>query len=65
MVLLAHVSQSNNHPELVRMTAETALRRRGRTEVRLDLAGADGTGWMDVGSPAAAGGRAPRQLRLW
>jgi phosphoribosyl 1,2-cyclic phosphodiesterase len=65
MVLLAHVSQQNNHPELVRMTAETALRRRGRTEVRLDLAGADGTGWIDVGTPAGAAGRAPRQLRLF
>ena len=64
LVLLAHVSQNNNHPELVRMTAETALRRRGRTEVRLELASADGTGWMDV-APAAGGVRGPQQLRLW
>ncbi|PYQ03706.1 MAG: MBL fold metallo-hydrolase [Acidobacteria bacterium] len=64
MVLLAHISQNNNHPELVRMTAETALRRRGRTEVRLELASADGTGWMDV-APAAYAVKGPRQLRLF
>jgi phosphoribosyl 1,2-cyclic phosphodiesterase len=64
MVLLAHISQNNNHPELVRMTAEAALRRRGRTEVRLELASADGTPWIEV-APAADGARAPRQLRLF
>lgn len=65
MVLLAHISQSNNHPELVRMTAEAALRRRGRTEVRLELASEDGTGWMEVTSAGGASSRGPRQLRLW
>jgi len=65
MVLLAHISQNNNHPELVRMTAETALHRRGRTEVRLELASADGTGWIDVAAAGGAASRAPRQLRLW
>ena len=64
MVLLAHISQNNNHPELARMAAETALRRRGRTEVRLELTGADGTDWMDV-APAAGASRGPQQLRLW
>jgi phosphoribosyl 1,2-cyclic phosphodiesterase len=64
MVVLAHVSQSNNHPELVRMTAESALRRRGRTEVGVELAAADGTGWMEV-RPADASSPRPRQLRLW
>jgi phosphoribosyl 1,2-cyclic phosphodiesterase len=64
-VLLAHISQNNNHPELVRMTAEAALRRRGRTEVRLELASADGTGWMEVAPAVAGGSRAPRQLRLF
>jgi len=65
MVLLAHISQNNNHPELVRMTAETALRRRGRTEVRLELASADGTGWIDVAAAHGGASRGPRQLRLW
>jgi phosphoribosyl 1,2-cyclic phosphodiesterase len=65
MVLLAHISQNNNHPELVRMTAEAALRRRGRTEVRLELASADGTGWMEVAPAGGSASRAPKQLRLW
>ena len=65
MVLLAHISQNNNHPELVRMTAETALRRRGRTEVHLELAGADGTDWMEVTPTAGGASRGPQQLRLW
>src|SRR4029078_288198 len=34
-VVLAHLSQNNNHPELVRMMAEQALQRRGRSEVKL------------------------------
>jgi phosphoribosyl 1,2-cyclic phosphodiesterase len=63
-VVLAHVSQNNNHPELVRMTAEQALGVRGRSEVKLTLTGADGTGWLDVTPPAGAP-RAPKQLRLF
>jgi len=63
-VVLAHISQSNNHPELVRMTAEAALRRRGRTEVAVELAAPDGTGWMEVLSSSASSPRA-RQLRLF
>ena len=64
LVLLAHISQNNNHPELVRMAADAALRRRGRTEVRLELASAEGTDWMPVAAaPASAHG--PQQLRLW
>jgi hypothetical protein len=49
----------------VRMAAETALRRRGRTEVRLELASADGTGWMEVAAAADGAPRGPRQLRLF
>jgi phosphoribosyl 1,2-cyclic phosphodiesterase len=64
LVLLAHISQNNNHPELVRMAADAALRRRGRTEVRLELASAEGTGWMPV-APAPVPSRGPQQLRLW
>lgn len=63
-VVLAHISQKNNHPELVRMTAEEALRRRGRTEVRLELCEQEGTDWIPVGragpEPAQKG-----QLRLF
>lgn len=62
-VVLAHLSQTNNHPELARMTAEQALDRRGRTEVRLTISDASGTGWIDVGSaPEPA---RPKQLRLF
>src|SRR5262249_29612928 len=47
-VVLAHLSQKCNHPELARMAAEESLRRRGRTEVRLELTGPEGTDWIDV-----------------
>ncbi|HET7294930.1 MAG TPA: hypothetical protein VFM88_21100, partial [Vicinamibacteria bacterium] len=59
-VVLAHVSQKNNHPELVEMTAAAALGRAGR-DVRVTISGPLGTGWIDV-DPAA-----PRtaQLRLF
>lgn len=62
-VLLAHLSQNNNHPELARMTAEQALMRRGKSEVALHVTGADGTGWIDVGAPPEP--KAARQLRLF
>ena len=58
-LVLAHLSQKNNHPELVRMSAEQALDRAGRADVALTITNADGTGWVDV-APA----RAPEQLRL-
>lgn len=65
-VVLAHLSQKNNHPELALMTAETALRRRGRTEVKVQLTSAEGTGWITVGPPpSAANGRGSKQLRLF
>lgn len=62
-VVLAHLSQKNNHPEVARMAAEQALRRRGRTEVRLELTGPDGTDWIAVGR--SPNGNGPDQLRLW
>ncbi len=64
-VVLAHVSQKNNHPEIVRMSAETALRRRGRTEVRLEITGREGTDWFSILPPAMPARQAPRQLRLF
>ena len=63
-VVLAHISQNNNHPELVRMTAEQALQRRGRSEVALTLTTPEGTGWLEVEPPAGAS-RAAKQLRLF
>jgi phosphoribosyl 1,2-cyclic phosphodiesterase len=47
-VVLAHLSRTNNHPEVARLSAETALRRRGRTEVRLEIADPEGMEWLAV-----------------
>jgi phosphoribosyl 1,2-cyclic phosphodiesterase len=63
-VVLAHLSQNNNHPEVARMAAEEALRTGGRTEVGLLIAGPRGTDWIEVGPPSEAP-EASDQLRLW
>jgi phosphoribosyl 1,2-cyclic phosphodiesterase len=63
-LVLAHLSRKNNHPELARMSAEQALRRRGRTEVRLEIAEPDGMDWIDV-PPPPRHLRGPEQLRLF
>jgi phosphoribosyl 1,2-cyclic phosphodiesterase len=63
-VILAHLSRTNNHPDLARMSAEVALRKRGRTEVRLEVTGEEGTEWMSL-VPPAPGLRRPQQLRLF
>ncbi len=63
-VVLAHLSQKNNHPEVARMAAETALARRGRSEVRLVVSEREGTDWVGVGQPAPAL-VGPRQMRLF
>lgn len=62
-VVLAHLSQNNNHPELVRMSAEQALGRRGRSEVKVALTTSEGTDWMDVAAPEVP--RGPKQMRLF
>jgi phosphoribosyl 1,2-cyclic phosphodiesterase len=63
-LVLAHLSRKNNHPELARMTAERALKRKGRTEVRLEIAEPDGMDWIPVTAPPRAP-RGPEQLRLF
>lgn len=63
-VVLAHLSRQNNHPELVLAAAERALARRGRGEVRLSLAGSEGTRWITVSAPRPARAR-DAQLRLF
>ncbi len=45
-VLLAHLSRTNNHPEVALMAAEAALRARG--DVDLTLCDPKGTGWIEV-----------------
>ena len=63
-LVLAHLSRTNNHPELARMSAEHALRRRNRTEVRLEIAEPDGMDWIPVTAPPRAA-KGPEQLRLF
>jgi phosphoribosyl 1,2-cyclic phosphodiesterase len=66
VVVLAHLSRQNNHPEVALMAAESALRRRGRTEVRVEVTGPEGTDWVEVGAaPPPAAPQAPKQLRLF
>jgi phosphoribosyl 1,2-cyclic phosphodiesterase len=62
-VVLAHLSEKNNHPELALMSAETSLARAGRRDVRVTLTTRDGTGWIEVDPTPAAPRNA--QLRLW
>lgn len=64
-VVLAHLSQKNNHPELVHMAAERALHARGRSEVRLVLTSAEGTEWIDVRPQPPRAACEQRQLRLF
>jgi phosphoribosyl 1,2-cyclic phosphodiesterase len=47
-VVLAHLSEKNNHPELVQAAAAAAIARRGRGAVRVDLTGREGTSWIEV-----------------
>jgi phosphoribosyl 1,2-cyclic phosphodiesterase len=48
VIVLAHLSQKNNHPELVRMAAEEALAQAGRGAARLTITNAEGTGWIGI-----------------
>lgn len=63
-VVLAHLSQKNNHLELVAREAEQALARGGRAGIELCITGPEGTGWIDVGMAPAALAHSP-QLRLF
>ncbi|HET7746766.1 MAG TPA: MBL fold metallo-hydrolase [Vicinamibacteria bacterium] len=65
-VVLAHLSRQNNHPEIVRMAVDDALRRRGGPAVSVEITGTEGTEWLAV-APAAHGSRreAPKQLALF
>jgi phosphoribosyl 1,2-cyclic phosphodiesterase len=47
-VVLAHLSQKNNHPDIARMVAERELERSGRGDVRVEITGPDGTEWISV-----------------
>ena len=60
-VVLAHLSQKNNHPELALQAAEEALERACRRDVGVALAPPEGTGWIAVRASRARHG----QLRLF
>jgi len=60
-VVLAHLSQKNNHPELVELAAEAALARAGRRDVNVTISGREGTGWIEVAAQPAP----QPQLRLF
>ncbi len=62
LVVLAHLSRRNNHPELALVAAAEALARAGRRDVRVRLAGPEGGGWTGVGPRGRDG---ERQLRLF
>jgi phosphoribosyl 1,2-cyclic phosphodiesterase len=64
-VVLAHLSQKNNHPELVLMASEPALARAGRGDVQLTLTSAEGTGWIEMPAPGRAKPGKPQQLALF
>jgi phosphoribosyl 1,2-cyclic phosphodiesterase len=62
-VVLAHLSQKNNHPELALQAAGESLERAGRRDVEVVLAPPGGTDWVAV--RASRPGRGPGQLRLF
>jgi len=65
LVVLAHLSKKNNHPELALQAAEESLARGGRRGVRVALAAACGTGWIAVRASGTVVGRREGQLRLF
>jgi phosphoribosyl 1,2-cyclic phosphodiesterase len=65
LVVLAHLSLKNNHPELALQAAEEALERGGRRAVRAVLAPPEGTGWIAVRPEGPGLGRREGQLRLF
>jgi phosphoribosyl 1,2-cyclic phosphodiesterase len=65
LVVLAHLSKKNNHPELALQAAEEGLHEAGRRDVELTLAAPEGTAWIPVRAPRAAAGRTRGQLRLF
>jgi phosphoribosyl 1,2-cyclic phosphodiesterase len=64
-VILAHLSRTNNHPEVARMEAERALAQAGRSDVELHVARPEGTDWIELGRPEKEPVAASAQLTLW
>jgi phosphoribosyl 1,2-cyclic phosphodiesterase len=64
-VVLAHLSRTNNHPELALQAAEEALARSGRREVEVTLAPPEGTGWIAVRAALGKAARRDGQMSLF
>jgi phosphoribosyl 1,2-cyclic phosphodiesterase len=62
-LVLAHLSENNNHPELALGAASAGLARGGRRGVEVEIADARGTGWISV--PKAPSAARPGQARLF
>ena len=65
LVVLAHLSRKNNHPELALQAAEEALVRAGRRDVEVALAAPEGTAWIAIRASRVTVGRRDGQLRLF
>jgi hypothetical protein len=64
-VILAHLSQKNNHPELAGLAAEEALAKGRRREVALTVALAAGTDWIEIRAQGRPSAPSPGQLPLF
>jgi phosphoribosyl 1,2-cyclic phosphodiesterase len=64
-VILAHLSQKNNHPELALLSAQEALARRRRRGVALTVASAAGTDWIPVRMEGGSSAPGAGQLHLF
>jgi len=63
-LVLAHLSENNNHPELALRAASEGLHRAGRRGLHVEVADARGTKWLEVPSAATPRPR-PMQARLF
>ncbi|MBN2368871.1 MAG: MBL fold metallo-hydrolase [Vicinamibacteria bacterium] len=64
-LVLAHLSESNNHPEVVRLALAPALAEIGRSDLRVEIAARRGEGeWIEV-APRRDCQAPDAQLTLW
>jgi phosphoribosyl 1,2-cyclic phosphodiesterase len=64
-LILAHLSETNNHPDVARMTIEPALRAVGGDKVRLVIAERSGSDWVEAGPVRQGSTEGPTQLPLF
>jgi phosphoribosyl 1,2-cyclic phosphodiesterase len=64
-LVLAHLSESNNHPDVIRLAMAQALREIGRPDLRIEIAERRGDGgWIEIVTPRGETTQA-EQLTLW